>query len=133
MSEPNNALRVEAIFDAFGRGDIPYILDQLADDVRWIAHLEPIVPWAGDYSGKDTVPAYFQALVSSVEVTGHAVNRLVAQDDTVVAIGEVSFRPGTTGKESSSSWVYVWKLRDGKVCSYDQYNDPGLTEAFRQD
>ena len=61
----------------------------------------------------------------------HPVNELIAQGDTVVAIGEVTFRAQATGKESSSSWVYIWKLRDGKVCSYDQFNDPGLAAAFR--
>jgi ketosteroid isomerase-like protein len=28
------------------------------------------------------------------------------------------------------TWVYIWKLRDGKVYSYDQFNDPGLAQAF---
>jgi ketosteroid isomerase-like protein len=131
MSEQDNARSVEAIFEAFGRGDIPYILDQLTDDVHWVAHLEPIVPWAGDYSGKANVPGFFQALGRSVEVAGHPVHQLVAQGDTVVAMGDVSFSARATGKASSSSWVYVWKLRDGQICSYDQFNDSGLAEAFR--
>jgi ketosteroid isomerase-like protein len=74
---------VEALFEAFGRGDVPYILDQLTDDVHWVAHLDPSVPWSGDYSGKANVP-----------------------------------------------WVYVWKLRDGKITGYDQFNDAGLAAAF---
>ena len=131
MSERDNAQNVQAIFEAFARGDIPYILDQLTEDVHWVAHLEPIVPWAGDYSGKANVPGFFQALGRSVEVSAHPVNQLVAQDDTVVAMGDVSFSERATGKASSSSWVYIFKLRDGKVYSYDQFNDPGLAEAFR--
>ena len=131
MSQRENAEKVDAIFAAFGRGDIPYILDQLTEDAHWVAHLEPIVPWAGDYSGKANVPKFFEALGGSVEVTAHPVNQLVAQDETVVALGDVSFRVRSTGKASSSSWVYIWKLRDGRVYSYDQFNDPGLAEAFR--
>lgn len=132
MTEPGNTQHIAAIFEAFGRGDIPYILDQLTDDVHWVAHLDPVIPWAGNYSGKNNVPPYFQALVSSVEVTAHPVNQLVAQDDTVVALGDVSFRARQTSKESDSSWVYVWKLRDGKVCSFEQFNDSGLAMAFHQ-
>jgi ketosteroid isomerase-like protein len=130
MSVDDNVRAVEAIFDAFGRGDIPYILDQLTDDVHWVAHLDSSVPWSGDYSGKANVPNFFQALGGSVEVSSHPVNQLVAQDDTVVAMGDVSFSVRSTGKASSSSWVYVMKLRDGKVYSYDQFNDPGLAQAF---
>jgi ketosteroid isomerase-like protein len=101
--------------------------------VRWVAHLDPSIPWAGDYSGKDNLPQYFQALGSSVEMTAHTVSELVAADDTVGAIGDVSFRPRATGKESSSSSVYIWKLRDGQVCGFDQFNDTGLAAAFRKD
>ncbi len=72
----------------------------------------------------------FQALGGSVDVGDRPVNQLVAQSDTVVALGGVSFAVRSTGKTSSSSWVYIRKLRDGKVYSYDQFNDPGLAEAF---
>ena len=71
MSTEENVHAVEAIFDAFRRGDIPYILDQLTDDVHFVAHLDPSVPWSGDYSGKADVPGFFQAIGSSVDVTGH--------------------------------------------------------------
>lgn len=130
MSAEENARVVESLFEAFGRGDVAYILDQLVDDVHWVAHLDPSVPWSGDYSGKANVPQFFQALGGSVEVTGHPVNQIVAQDDTVVALGDVSFSVRSTGKTGNSSWVYVWKLRDGKITGYDQFNDAGLAAAF---
>lgn len=131
MTADNNTEQVKAIFEAFGRGDVPFILDQLAADVRFTSHLDPVVPWAGEFSGRDNVAQFFGALGGSVEVTGHPVNGLVAQDDTVVATGDVSFRVRETGREGSSSWVYIFKLTDGKVRSYDQFNDAGLAEAFR--
>ena len=61
-----------------------------------------------------------------------AVERLqfVAQGDTIVATGDVSFEVRETGKAGSSKWVYIWKLANGQVQSYDQFNDPGLAEAF---
>jgi ketosteroid isomerase-like protein len=109
---------------------VTYILDQLAADVRFVSHLDAIVPWAGEYSGKDNVGRFFQALGSSVEVANHPVTALVAQGDTVVATGDVSFRVRETGKAGSSKWVYIWKLANGQVQSYDQFNDPGLAAAF---
>jgi hypothetical protein len=128
--ETENAERVTKIFEAFGRGDVGYILDQLADDVRFVSHLDSTVPWAGEYSGKNNVARFFQALGSSVEVAEHPVDALVAQGDTVVATGDVRFRVRETGKAGSSKWVYIWKLANGQVQSYDQFNDPGLGEAF---
>jgi ketosteroid isomerase-like protein len=69
MSEQENTQQVHAIFEGFARGDIPFILDQLTDDVRFVSHLEPVVPWAGDYSGKPNVPKFFEALGSAAGVT----------------------------------------------------------------
>lgn len=130
-TEIQNTERVTKIFEAFGRGDVAYILAQLADDARFVSHLDPIVPWAGEFSGKDNVARFFQALGGSVDVTDHPVNAVVAQDDTVVAMGDVSFSVRETGKIGSSSWVYIFKLANGQVQSYDQFNDTGLAEAFR--
>ena len=130
-NEIENTERVTRIFEAFGRGDIPHILDQLADDARFVSHLDPIVPWAGEYTGKDNVARFFQALGGSVDVADHPVHAIVAQGDTVVATGDVSFSVRETGKAGSSSWVYIFKLANGQVLSYDQFNDTGLAEAFR--
>ena len=130
-SEIDNTEHVTKIFEAFGRGDIPYILDQLTEDARFVSHLDPIVPWAGEFKGKDGVAGFFQALGSSVEVADHPVADIVADGDTVVATGEVTFRVRATGKPGSSSWVYIFKLANGRVHSYDQYNDTRLADAFR--
>ena len=43
------------------------LVDQLTDDVRWISHFDPIVPWGGDYSGKQNVPRFFQAINDNAE------------------------------------------------------------------
>src|SRR5437879_7242949 len=128
--ETENTEQVTKIFEAFGRGDVTYILDQLADDVRFVSHLDSVVPWAGEYSGKDSVALFFQTLGTSVQVASHPITALVAQGDTVVTTGDVSFNVRETGKAGSSKWVYIWKLANGRVHSYDQYNDAGLTEAF---
>jgi DNA-directed RNA polymerase specialized sigma24 family protein len=62
-----------------------------------------------------------EALGVSVEMTDHPVNALVAQGDTVVATGDVTFRVRENGKAGSSKWVYIWKLANGQVQSYDQW------------
>ena len=128
--EQANTAVIEQVFAAFATGDVPAIMAQLTDDVCFVAHLDPVVPWFGEWSGKDSVGNYFQALGGSIEVLAHPVTQLVAQGDTVVALGDVTFRGRVSGKESSSSWAYVWKLRDGKVCRFEQFNDQGLEAPF---
>jgi ketosteroid isomerase-like protein len=131
VSELSNKQQVEAIFDAFNRGAVQEILDQVSEDALFVGHLDPIVPWSGEYQGKAQILQYFQRLGGAVEVSGHPIDYVMAQDDTVTAQGSVSFTVRETGKPGSSTWVYVLKLADGKVRSFEQFNDQGLAEAFR--
>jgi len=126
----DNTTRVAEIFAAFGRGDIDYILDRATDDVRFVAHLDARVPWSGEFVGKAEVAGYFQAMGSAVEISDHPVFSLTAQDDRVVARGEVSFRVRQTDRSGSSNWIYLFRLDQGKVSNFEQFNDHGLAQAF---
>ena len=95
-----------------------------------MSHVDPAIPWSGEFKGKDAVGSYFQSMGGSVEVTDHPVDGIVAQGNTVVATGSVTFRVRATGKIGSSQWVYIFKLSDGQVHCFDQFNDTGLAAAF---
>ena len=131
MAESDNVSLIGQIYEAFGRGDIGYIIDQLTDDVRWVSHLEPIVPWSGDYSGKSNVPKFFEAIANSVQTTAFTPHEFIAQADTVVSTGDYGCTVNTTGKAALTPWVFIWKLRDGRVTSYEQFHDSALADAFR--
>ena len=94
----DNVERVEAIFEAFGRGDVPFILDNLTDDVRFASYLDPSVPWAGEFVGKERVMEFFQAIGGAIEVTGHPVDAIVADGETVYSRGSSTFNVRATGK-----------------------------------
>jgi ketosteroid isomerase-like protein len=132
VPEQQNIQTITKMYEAFGQGNIPYIIDQLTDDVRWVSRFEPIVPWAGDFSGKKEVPRFFQAIGDSVDVTAFNPHEFVAQGDTVVSLGEFGCRVRATGKSALTPWVFIWKFRDGRVSSYEQFHDPAIADAFRK-
>ncbi len=74
MSEKDHVARIVKIYEAFGRGDIPYILEQLTEDVRWLTHNGPLVPWSGDFSGKTNVPKFFAAIAGAGQVNAFTPN-----------------------------------------------------------
>ena len=129
--ESDNVALIGQIYEAFGQGDISYIIDKLSDDVRWVTHLEAVVPWSGDYSGKANVPKFFEAIGGSVQTTAFTPHEFIAQGDTVVSTGEYGCTVNATGKASLTPWVFIWGVRDGKVSSYEQFHDPTLADAFR--
>ena len=131
MSEQQNIETVKEMYAAFGRGDIDAIVAKCTNDVEWITHLDPIVPWSGDHSGKDFVPAFFGAIFGSVDVTAFEPQEFVAQGDTVVSIGSFSCHARANDKDATTRWIFVWKFRDGMVSSYEQFHDENLADAFR--
>ena len=114
-------------------GDVAFIVGQLTDNVRWVSHFDAIVPWAGDFSGKDQIPRFFEAIFQSVDVEAFEPTEWIAKGDTVVSLGEFGCHVRKTGKKSRTRWIFIWKFRDGKICSYEQFHDPALAAAFRQD
>ncbi|HEU4680042.1 MAG TPA: nuclear transport factor 2 family protein [Terrimicrobiaceae bacterium] len=131
MTEQQNIETIRELYAAFGRADVSFILTKLTDDVKWVSHFDGIVPWSGDFSGKDRVKAFFEAIFQSVDVEGFDPQEWVAKASTVVSIGEFACRVRATGKTARTRWVFLWKFRDDKVCSYEQFHDPALAEAFR--
>jgi uncharacterized protein len=131
MSEEQNVAVITKIYEAFGKGDIPYILGQLHDDVRWISNVDAVSPTSGDWSGAAKVPGFFQAIGETFDVTAFVPREFVAQGDTVVSTGDFGFKAKSTGKSATSKWIFVWKLRGGKVASYEQFHDAELANALR--
>jgi ketosteroid isomerase-like protein len=128
-----NVQAVNDIYAAFGRGDIPFIMGKLTDDVQWHTHLESNVPWAGDYSTKGRIPGFFNAIFASVDVLGFEPQEMMAVDDTVVSMGTFACRSKETGKETNTRWIFVWKFKDGLISSYEQFHDPVISSIFPRD
>ena len=131
MSAQQNVETVREMYAAFGRGDIDAIVAKCTKDVEWITHLDPIVPWSGDHSGKEFVPAFFGSIFGSVDVTAFEPQEFVAQGDTVVSIGSFGCHTRANDKDATSRWIFVWKFRDGMVSFYEQFHDENLADAFR--
>lgn len=92
----SHAATVSAIYQAFGSGNIPYILDQLADDVAWDADwadhaaqragVEHLLPRHGPGGA-----AEFFAVIGGWQVENFQVLDLIGSGQQVVAEVQVAF------------------------------------------
>jgi ketosteroid isomerase-like protein len=65
MSEQENAATIRSIYEAFGRGDIAYILEQLDPSVEW--HAPTTVPFSkGLHRGPEEVAQFFAGIAEHV-------------------------------------------------------------------
>lgn len=103
---------VQRIYAAFGRGDVPTILDALAEDVDWEHDSFPNpVPWLQPLTGRAQVPRFFEALNGAVDMKRFEVSELFSQGSTVVALCQVEFVVRATGKAVVEvDEVHLWRL-----------------------
>jgi len=125
----NNIQAVKDIYAAFLRGDIPYILAQMADDVIWEFEGPPEVPYTGIMRGPEQASFFFRGLMT-VENPGLVMNEFVAMDDKVVALGRFFGTVKRTGKSLNVPVAHYWVFRDGKVAHYRNFA-PVPADAYR--
>jgi uncharacterized protein len=126
-----NAATVQAMYEAFGRGDIPAILDRLADDISWDASDPPTsaqragIPWLLERHGVDEVQGFFEAL-GLVEIHSFEVPRVIEDGDDVVALVRFDATLRETGERFKVEEMHHWVFGpDGKAIAYRHYNDTG--------
>lgn len=122
-----NEQTVKEIYAAFQRGDVPAILDQLADDVQWeswanhSAH-KANVPWMRARSGKAGAAEFFQ-VVGQMKITDFQVLSIMAGGNQVAAelIVEADI-PG--GGHFRDEEMHLWSFNaEGKVTRLRHYID----------
>jgi ketosteroid isomerase-like protein len=116
----SNRDRVQAIYEAFGRGDVPSILEAVSDDVDWeYAGATDQVPWLVHRRGRAGVGKFFEAL-GALDIKRFVPHTLLAAQDTVVALIELEATVKTTGKAiDNPEEIHVWHFdRAGKVVRF---------------
>ena len=128
---------VGAIYAAFGKGDIPAILDQMADDVRWEEWADNSaqkagVPWLLPRHGKEGVLEFFKVM-GGLQVTDFRVLSLMAGGSQVAVEFEIEFAVPSTGRRLRDQEMHLWTFDDsGKVVRLRHYTDTAKHIATAQ-
>jgi len=131
MQEAQNTKIVQEAYGAFGRGDIPAVLNLLDDNVTWkpITGAASYVPTAGERHGKTSVGEIFRILGQNVQFEKFEPREFVAQGDKVVAIGHYRARTRATGRTFDSPFAMVFTFRNGKVAAFREFTDSAAINA----
>jgi ketosteroid isomerase-like protein len=131
MSTEENKRVVRTVFEMFGRGDVPGLLELITDDAEWAAPGPESVSYFGERSGREGALEFFKNLGSSVEFESFEPGDLIAEGDRVVALGSERGRVRSTGKVFDNRWALVFTIREGKVAGFRCYeNTAAIAEAF---
>src|ERR1051325_10856379 len=99
-----NASTLSNMYAAFGRGDINFILDNLADDCKWIGAGEGTLPQGGTYIGKQAA-LFFQRLLEAENFEAFDIDAIHnINNNEAVAFGHIAATSKSTGKKIESDW-----------------------------
>lgn len=107
---------IRAAYAAFGRGDIPAVLDAFQDDITWT--VPPVEDWGGTFHGKDAVLGFFAGLGERYGTWNLQTEEYVDGGDRLVVFGHHEFADG-----DRIPFAHVWKVRDGRAASFEEYVD----------
>jgi uncharacterized protein len=116
---------IRSVYAAFGRQDVPAILEHLSDDVEWeYAYPDRGVPWLAPRRGRAGVVAFFQSL-TAVDMTQFDVKTILSGDNLVLALVDVAMTVRATGKpivEVDEGHLWTFDAR-GKIARFRHFVD----------
>jgi uncharacterized protein len=135
MSE-NNIQIVRDIYAAFSRGDVPGIMQHIADDLRafGIVSEQRLIPWHIQISRKSDVPQFFKAIAESSDITRFEPRDFAAGGDHVYCTIslDVTFRHNGR-KLTLDNEMHRFTFKDGKVIEWRGTEDTAKTSAAYND
>ena len=130
--QDDNIAATQKLFEAFGAGDVPGILELCEDDIR-IEFYGPadIIPYADMYDGREAARCFFETVLSSVDIHVFEPEEFIADRDKVVVTGHLHLTAKATGRDIVSDFVHVITMRNGRWLKFrDFMNTAEAVAAF---
>ncbi len=125
-----NGKTIEGFYEAMGRGDIPSAIGILDPKIVWNEAENFVYADQSPYHGVDTLlSGLFARLGGEWDGFSAVPHEIVDGGETVVALGRYGGVYKATGAKVDAQFVHVFRFKDGKVASFQQYTD---TAQFKQ-
>ncbi|WP_428655667.1 nuclear transport factor 2 family protein [Runella sp.] len=128
-----NEEKVKALYEAFGQGNVPFILENVDTDFTWTDPSDAaIVPHGGEYKGREEFGHFFQKLSTDSDTVQWEVDNYTSNESDVIATGTHGIRVKETGKTAVTDWVMIWSFENGKPIKGRSYYDTAtVASAFK--
>jgi ketosteroid isomerase-like protein len=129
MSEQDNERVVREMYAALARGDVPGVLDRLAEDIEWKIAGPSELPYAGLHRGRDEVARFFETFGRAAEFEVFEPQEYFARGDKVVVLGRERQRVKATGRVVETEWAMVFTVSGGKIARFHNFVDTHAVAA----
>jgi ketosteroid isomerase-like protein len=132
MSDPvANVQLVWDLYSAFGKRDIPAILERLSPDVEWPEPSNPFNPAGGMHHGHKGFLEWADVGRRSEDIQNLEINKILADENSAAVICFMRCRAIPTDKVYESDFVHYLEFENGKVKKFQEFFDTYIAgEAF---
>jgi ketosteroid isomerase-like protein len=120
---PTNKETIDGLYASFATADLPAVLAGMSPDIEW-TEAEGWPLYAGTFVGPQAiVEGVFMRLGGIGDNFAVNVSQLVADGDTVVALGTYTWNRIGSGEPAEVKMAHVWTLEEGLVTRFQQHVD----------
>ncbi|MES2049429.1 MAG: nuclear transport factor 2 family protein, partial [Pseudomonadota bacterium] len=114
---------VQQAYAAFGRGDVPAILELVANDIDWELVGPKKLAYAGHRSNRNEVGAFFESVAQSDNIHVFEPREFIAAGEHVTVLGWEESTAIETNTKFASEWVHVFTVKNGRVTRWRGFFD----------
>jgi ketosteroid isomerase-like protein len=120
----DNVKKIQEMYAAFLRGDMPTVLANLTEDATWGTETQITeVPWYPVRSGREGIAEYFATMARETEFEQFDPYLFLGDGDDVVVCTNITYRLRKNGKVVPTGSLHRIKMRDGLLTSFRAFED----------
>lgn len=122
---------VRAAYAAFGRGDMPAILDLVSEDIDWKFFGARGLPYTGVFRTKDEIARWFASIPEVDDILVFEPREFIDGGEHVTVLGWERTRARPSGRIFESEWAHVFTARAGRIVRFWGMYDTEASAAAR--
>lgn len=124
LSQENNVAKVRSLYEAFGRGDIPAVLQGLHPKVVWVNPGPAEFRYFGVHEGREAIARnIFSFIGENLDIHELSPRELLASETTVVVLLDMDATVRGTGKRVVQKVAHVWTFVEGWPTRFHDFQD----------
>jgi ketosteroid isomerase-like protein len=114
---------VHQAYEAFGRRDIPALLQLVAEEVDWECVAPANLPYAGRRRKPAEVADFFTAIPKADDIRVFEPREFIDAGEHVIVLGRERTTALDANKLFETEWVHVFTVKDGKITRWRGFFD----------
>ena len=112
MSASDHVAQVAGMYEAFGAGDMDKVFE-FSESLTWENYEDN--PFRGQYEGREGIARLLSFIDESVEMTRFDVEKILADEDTAVAVLTIGYTVKETGRHTEGPTVHIYDFKGDRA------------------